>query len=331
MDYSLEGFSVPPLKQVLLVTEHAVPSAPIFSLARELNRLGVETPMGDSVWSSTRRWMKLALQNELMVFVLYNSQSPFFQRQVYRARMLGCRAIRWWVGSDVMWACESEEAARAARALDEAVELNIAVSPHLVEELAEIGIEAEYIPSPCDLRALTDAPQQSLPRGVLTYLPAGRKAFYGESVLIAAIEANPDLDFYIVSDDSHSLSHYSNVTSLGWVDNMEPVWSRIGLLLRITQHDGMPRMVLEALARGRYVIYSERFDGCWYAKNAAQVQQHIDRYRGLTSANAEGPRVARSISVNAGAQYAERIAELHQPVLSPQRLGAMVSSVMHIR
>ncbi len=53
---------------------------------------------------------------------------------------------------------------------------------------------------------------------------------------------------------------------------MKPVYDRVGCLLRVTAHDGLPRMIIEALLLGKYVIYSH----------------HLDRFRRAASPNTGG-------------------------------------------
>lgn len=321
MNAKLRSNSAPPLKRVLLVGDHTGPSSPILSLASELNRLGVETLFsGDTIWTDTKKWLTLALRSQVIVLVQYHHDSRFLERQLHRARLLGCVVVRWWVGSDVMFCRESERKIRAAKALNEAVDLNIAVSPHLVTELEEIEIYADYLPSPCNLTTLESEPPSVLPSAILAYLPTERRAFYGEKVLVAAIEANPQLTFIVVNDESHSLEHYPNVESLGWVEDMESVWSRVGLLLRVTEHDGMPRMVLEALSRGRYVIYSEVFGACWYGRSAEEVLRHLDHFKSLTEPNHDGPEIVKSIAGDAASRYVSKMAEQCGPIWSVKRL-----------
>jgi hypothetical protein len=297
---------------VLLVGEEPARSAPSRTLAAELTRLGVDAgfSMG-AEWTSTPRWLRLVRRNDAVIFVRYQSDDIHFQRQLHLAGLFGCCVIRWWVGSDVYNCLRSPEAASAARELDRAVDLNIAVAAHLVSELGGIGIHAEHVPSICDLAAIDTVPPPSLPLSVLTYLPEGRKAFYGEEVLIAAIEANPDLEFIVVSDDSHALAHYQNVQSVGWVEEMETVWPRIGVLLRVTEHDGLPRMVLEALARYRYVIYSWPLAGCWLARTAGEVLSQLERFKASQSINIVGPAAARAIGADAGSRFLQ-LAESRQ-------------------
>lgn len=298
-------------RRVLLVgNEPPVRSAPLVTLARELRAIGVEAVFSQGVEENAMRaWLGLAWHHDALAIVHYGRVGMLLQRQVHLADLLGCMAVRWWVGTDVLLCLQSPEVAASARALDAAVGLNIAVAPHLVQELASIGIRATYVPSVCDLSALERAPPEGLPRGILVYLPTARKDFYGFAAVRRAVEDNPDLPFIIVSDDSHSLARYSNVTSLGWVSDMDPVWAQVGALLRITQHDGMPRMALEALARGRYVIYSRPMVGCWLAETTEQIQAQLDRFKAARQPNTVGREAAWMTAASAAQSWVDAVAD----------------------
>lgn len=289
--------------------ERPTGSAPTLSLARELGRLGVTVTFSEGAErGDTRAWAGLVRRNDALVHVRYDDADAFLRRQFHLAQVFGCIVVRWWVGTDVHHCLQASEHARAARALDAAVDVNLAVAPHLVEELAGIGIRAVHSPSVCDLTAAEQASSpEPLPSAVLVYLPGDRRAFYGEAMVVAAIEANPDLSFIIVSDETHTLARFPNVRSLGWVEDMESVWPQVGAVLRMTEHDGLPRIVLEALARGRYVIYAWPLPGCWHAGSAADMHLHLDCFKRATGPNAAGPEAARALAEDAGPRFLDAV------------------------
>ncbi|WP_416398798.1 hypothetical protein [Allohahella sp. A8] len=319
------------LKRVFVSPGHNDPSEPVYGLARELRNLGIKVyPPDQSMTDDPLKWLKFSLQSQALVFNRYdNGNGLYLQRQLYRAKMCGCITVRWWVGTDVLNCLESEATRQVARAVDRAVDLNIAVSPHLVTELQEIGIQAEYVPSFCDFSALGAHTPSPFPKGVLSYLPTHRRTFYGEKYLIAAIEAHPDLQFFVIADESHALAHYPNVTSLGWVDDLQDIWSRVGMLLRVTEHDGMPRMVLEALARSRYVIYSEVFEGCWYADSTERVLAHLNTFKALDQPNEDGPAIV-SFSKAASALFVSKIEVALENAWSLKRLWQLMNAYRQV-
>ena len=48
-----------------------------------------------------------------------------------------------------------------------------------------------------------------------------------------------------------------NVCFLGRLPNLADIYPQVSVYLRLVEHDSLSAMVLEALARGRYVIYSK--------------------------------------------------------------------------
>ncbi|MBA7620195.1 hypothetical protein ES703_27540 [subsurface metagenome] len=91
-----------------------------------------------------------------------------------------------------------------------------------------------------------------------------------------------------VSGAGKGQKNLSNVKYLGWQDDMEPIYKQTTVLLRVPKHDGLSLMVLEALARGRQVIWTNKFPFCYYVhsyvdvKNALlQIKEHqVLNYRG---------------------------------------------------
>ncbi len=126
------------------------------------------------------------------------------------------------------------------------------------------------------------------PRPILIYMPGWRKDFYRFDLMDPVIASNPDLEFIVVADQSHSLAIYPNVESLGWVDDMRSLYNRVGGVLRITAHDGLPRTLMEALLRGLYAIYSWPLDGCWLARTPEEIAFALARYRRMRQPNLEG-------------------------------------------
>lgn len=271
----------------------------------------------------------MLMRNEIVLLVKYDRSDKFLQRQLNLARLFGCMIVRWWVGSDVLYCLRSEAEARASQALDRLVDLNLAVAPHLVEELAAIGIRAEFSPSVCNLSTGEAGPPTVLPRSVLVYLPSNRKDFYGHDLVAAAIEKNRDLEFVIVGDESHALSAFPNVCSLGWIEDMGEIWPRVGVLLRMTEHDGLPRMVLEALANSRYVIYAWPLDGCWHARSCDEMLRYLECFKGTTEPNAAGPLAAQNIAGTATRRLLDTIGERQPSCGLTRRIGAALGIVQY--
>lgn len=282
--------------RVLLGGEQPVKSAPSLSLAKALRGRGVDVVFSHGREWHPRAWIGAVRQCDVIVWVGYSGPDLYWMKRLALAVALGRPAVRWWVGSDVLTCLRDPISGARARILASFFARNIAVAPNLAEELSSIGIHASVIPSVIDLELPRPiSTSGSCPSRVLVYLPTARRAFYGEAVVGRVIRANPDLNFIIVGDEEHRFRGPRNVESLGWVSDMKPVYDRVGCLLRVTEHDGLPRMVVEALLRGKYVIYSGRLPGTWRAKTYEEVQQRIERFRESISLNAEGVAAAKGL------------------------------------
>jgi hypothetical protein len=69
---------------------------------------------------------------------------------------------------------------------------------------------------------------------------------------------------------------------------MRALYNRAGCELRVTAHDGLPRMLMEALLRGLYAIYSWPLEGCWQARAPEEIAFALARYRRMTEPNMYG-------------------------------------------
>jgi hypothetical protein len=181
------------------------------------------------------------------------------------ARRRGIPVIVIWAGTDVI-------AAQSNPQLLEVIKnygfINVSDGPWLVDELRELGIVAEYVPVTAIEPALQLA---ALPEdfGVLTYLPEPRRAFYGERTIYDIANEFPEIPFTVVGRGGPNGAAPRNVRFLGYVDDMPARIDASTVLLRLPKHDGKSMLVLEALARGRHVIWNHDFPGVHYAKDTA--------------------------------------------------------------
>jgi len=84
------------------------------------------------------------------------------------------------------------------------------------------------------------------------------------------------LIFYILGHDGENIIKYDNVKFLGWQNNIEK-WIKASYIhLRLTEHDGLPRTILEALAFGRQVIFTQKFPFCNYIRDYSELKTTIN-------------------------------------------------------
>jgi hypothetical protein len=198
-------------------------------------------------------------------------------------------AIVLWVGSDVQ-----QIASESRDAFSSGGFVHWACAPHLVSELAAVGISAKYVPIAAAKVPDSIAPMPST-FTVLAYLPEPRRSFYGQEDLWCAASALPDAQFFVVGPGIRDLQAPPNVEYLGEVGNIEAYIDAASVLLRFPEHDGLSVMVVEALARARHVIWTYPFRAAIHAASRSDAttalmrlfERHLQR---ALTINEEGAR-----------------------------------------
>lgn len=276
---------------ILFVGEERVASSPLGTWANALERVGVQCVFLDCVKTDIVEWLKKCRVATAVVYQGYQSPAgPFLMRQLAIATLLGAPLVRKWSGSDVLMNLQSKELCQVTQALDKIVSLNLS-SEHqgLIDELASIDITAHLIPQvtnkPIDWSQPIPSKKQE---AVLIYLPGKRFDFYYGPLMDKIVRSNPDIPFVVIADDSHSLDYHDNVTSLGWIEDLTPIWARCGLLLRITEHDGFARMIVEALSKAKYVVHNQPLGCVWHAATETEINDALERFRNTSKPNLKG-------------------------------------------
>jgi len=190
------------------------------------------------------------------------------------------RIVKHWIGSDVLRVREPLVHEQNATGLVE----HWAVAAHLVDELAVGGISAITVPlSIIDTVAPTPLPGP--PLTVLSYLPARKFEFYNGATVLSLASRFPDVRFLVVGDDGAGRGASKNVEFLGYQRQMDLIYAKSHVLLRLPRHDGLSYMVLEALNHGRQVIWNLPFETALMGQTENEVACHI---RELRSALAKG-------------------------------------------
>ena len=282
--------SLPDDDYVIMLGEEPKHSAPSLTLAKALAGLGIGVRFVRADRLTRREWVEMVRGARAILLVTYGEIEVYVLSQLATAVAMDVPVVRWWVGTDVLNAATQPGVRAHAQRVDRIVSANLAVAPHLVDELATIGIRARFVPSVLDPALIppTIVRWGKSVRPILIYLPGTRKEFYRIDLIESVIASNPDLEFIVVADQSHALAIYPNVESLGWVSDMRSQYNRAGCVLRLTAHDGLPRMLMEALLRGLYAIYSWPLEGCWQARTPEEAQVALARYRQMKEPNMEG-------------------------------------------
>lgn len=222
----------------------------------------------------TRGWRPLpavrAVRDARRAGVLYQvgGQIGRFSRPHALLTLVNRPCVMQWTGSDVLYARATVARGGAAERLRRGV-THWAGAPWLVDELAAIGVRAEYVPHSF-VEAPARLPEFPAAFTVLAYIRAGRETFYGAGAVLRAAAALPDARFLVAGCDRLDGAP-PNVRCLGWVEDMAAVYARVHVLLRMTAHDGLAFMVQEALAHGRYAVWNHPFPGTDLAASDADA------------------------------------------------------------
>ena len=205
------------------------------------------------------------------------------------AKLLGKKVVRYWVGSDVLKVISSKKTMLKAKFLNFFTDKHLATSEILVKELKSIGIDAEWLPIvPENLTpSIEPFPDKFT---VLSYLPDDRRAFYGSKIIYKLAEEFPNIRFLVVAGTAEKQKKMQNIEYLGWQEDMELIYRQSTVLIRMTEHDGLSKMVLEALAHGRQVIRSYEFPYCYYARDYAEVKSALLKIMENPVLNYEGAK-----------------------------------------
>jgi glycosyltransferase involved in cell wall biosynthesis len=167
--------------------------------------------------------------------------------------------VMHWVGSDVSYALDVARKGRGSSRLA-GRPVHWAEVEWTAAELEPLDIKADVVPL---TSARLRTAQMPLPESftVLTYLPPARPEFYGRSRVFRIAARLPNVRFLVAGHAGPDASAPPNIEFLGWVTAMDAVYARCSVLLRLTDHDGLSFMVLEALAAGRYAIWNHPLSG----------------------------------------------------------------------
>jgi hypothetical protein len=192
------------------------------------------------------------------------------------ARWLGRKTVLHWIGTDV-WYMLTDPARRETvrRTVLPHVDAHWTVSAANAAELREaLGIEPRVVPI-VDY-AVTDVPEPPPPatHSALTYVsredPVAEER-YGLPTVLAVARRFPTVPFRVVGHGGRGLPAPPNVRFLGYVEEMAGAYRETSVYIRVRHQDGLPKLVLESLAWGREVIFTDPFPHCHRAHTEEEV------------------------------------------------------------
>jgi len=198
------------------------------------------------------------------------------------------KIIIHWVGSDVFQLFKSKKWVLLTKLTSKLVDKQLTVSPWLKEELSCFGVHTQIVPIVPHVRQkVSKLPEEFT---VLAYLPEKRYDFYGGHIVEKLSDMFPSIRFFILANDGRNHKKRKNIKYLGSISHvkMSQIYKKTTVLIRMPIHDGLSNMVIEALAQGRYVIYSKNFPHCFHAKNFEDAKDHITNLYEVNEPNYAG-------------------------------------------
>lgn len=191
----------------------------------------------------------------LKVDLIYNVfSSPFFLKKAKVCSFFGKKVITHWIGSDVRYAVEGQTDMEGYKKLDS----NVVCFKALQDDLKGLGLDANIIPiTPFNLHfEICEMPKV---HACLIYMPRGNEQYYGFDEISRVFPKFPQIKFFIVAnDDKEKFAAYPNVEVLGRLPmkEMEELYKKISFIIRIHISDGLSMSVLEAMAKGKKVVWN---------------------------------------------------------------------------
>ena len=180
-----------------------------------------------------------------------------------------------WVGTDVLLTSRGIYMIYTKIGL-KFVDINISTTRWMFKELNQMGIKNITIQVPFLCKNLSHC---KLPKifTVLIYLPKNAYNFYRGYLCEKIMDYFKHVSFLVVGHNGKGLKKRKNVKYLGWINNMNEIYCKSTVLLRIPLHDALSCMVSEALSLGRYVIWIYPLKGCFYAKKYDDIIYYLNK------------------------------------------------------
>ncbi len=200
-----------------------------------------------------------------------------------------------WIGTDV-YRIISDSPIKSwfkKRILKSTKTTNIVVAQPLQKELEQIDITSTILPL-VKLNFIDDCPPLPQKFSVLTYVPHDRWSFYNGDLILQLAEKFTDIDFHVITGGNKS-DKQQNVFTYEFMKNINSFYVNNSALLRFTKHDGLPKMVLEALSYGRHVLWNNPFPNCHLVKNIEDCVNVINQLQTNPSINKTGKEYVESV------------------------------------
>ncbi len=163
---------------------------------------------------------------------------------------------------------------------------NLVVWNNLKNELSQFNVNSTVLPL-VEFSIKKDIPPLPKKFSILTYVPFKRWEYYNGDMILKLAEALPEIDFHILAFEEKRINLH-NVHTYGFVRDITPFYKNSSVLIRITKHDGLAKMVIEALSYGRQVMRNMPFPHCILVNNLEDCISTINSLKKKQELNLAG-------------------------------------------
>ncbi|MFX0134056.1 MAG: hypothetical protein ACFFDN_10470 [Candidatus Hodarchaeota archaeon] len=209
------------------------------------------------------------------------AHAPYEWKVYLLAKLFHKKVVTHWIGSDGWLATTKSKFKYYAKFCNFFTNKQLVVSSSIKEEIESIGIKnIEVIPILPKFisRNISKMEQKNDNFTVLSYIPTKDFDFYGGKEILKLAKDDHNIKFWILTR-SDTIDQYSeeNVTYLGMVppNEMDNIYNKCHILIRYVKHDGMPKMLIEALQKGLQVIYNFPFPFVNYCTSLEQIKKKL--------------------------------------------------------
>lgn len=163
------------------------------------------------------------------------------------------------------------------------------VSNNLKLELLEMNIFSELLFFMND-EIIKHASKLPDSFSVIAYVPEGKENFYNLDVILDCAKKYPEITFTIFPNSKDI--QLENVSCIPYIEHSQifSEFTNHNLFVRITNHDGTPNTVLEALSCGLHVAWSENHEACNKINTTKELLDVIKNLSIKPTLNEEGKR-----------------------------------------
>lgn len=266
-------------------------------LCEHLRQFGIRAEMvgGRGAWPRHESiWWWRTMLREGRFDVVHALGAYQWWRAWAAARSRGVPAVCQWIGSDVLeLAAWPRRGPALLRVLGGCVKVHVANARWLAAEVAGHGVRVAMTNASVPLVGPDEPAELPDELTVVAYLTPEIFDFYGGPMLMRLAGQMPGVRFLVVGSDGAGIDSPGNVEWLGFVQDMGPIYRQATVLVRPTRHDGLSKMVVEALLNGRYVVWSRWLPGVVRASAPEAVADAVEALAGQRQLNLVGMRWAR--------------------------------------